>query len=197
MSAERETLYTGASRAAWGYFFLYLDINLGSLNILPDWGAYLLFLSAIRLLAGERRDLSLLRPLGILLAAWNGADWALTLLGGAGVDGLPAPLGLVIGVIQMYFHFQLLTDCAALAAAHQGPGEAVDLRLLRWRTVQTVLQTAVICLAYGAEWLPEAAVETLLTLMALVYLIAGLCVMFAVFALRRIFREDPAPGAAA
>ena len=78
---DRETLYTGAGRAAWGYFFLYLDINLGSLNILPDWGAYLLFLSAIRLLAGERRDLSLLRPLGILLAAWNGADWALTLLG--------------------------------------------------------------------------------------------------------------------
>ena len=122
---DRETLYTGAGRAAWGYFFLYLDINLGSLNILPDWGAYLLFLSAIRLLAGERRDLGLLRPLGILLAAWHGADWALALFGG-GVSGLWAPADVVIGVVQMYFHFQLLTDCAALAAAHQGPEEAVD-----------------------------------------------------------------------
>ena len=34
---DRETLYRGASHAAWGYFFLYLDINLGALNILPDW----------------------------------------------------------------------------------------------------------------------------------------------------------------
>lgn len=192
---DRETLYTGAGRAAWGYFFLYLDINLGSLNILPDWGAYLLFLSAVRLLAGERRDLGLLRPLGILLAVWHGADWALALFGG-GVSGLWAPADVVMGVVQMYFHFQLLTDCAALAEMYQPAGETVNLRLLRWRTVQTVLQTAVLCLAYGAQWLPEAAVETALTLMALVYLIAGLCVMFAVFALRRIFREGPAPGAA-
>ena len=87
---------------------------------------------------------------------WHGADWACPL--GGRCRGLPAP-GLVIGVIQMYFHFQLLTDCAALAAAHQGPGEAVDLRLLRWRTVQTVLRPPSL-LAYGAEWLPEAAVET-------------------------------------
>ena len=193
---DRETLYTGAGRAAWGYFFLYLDINLGSLNILPDWGAYLLFLSAIRLLAGERRDLGLLRPLGILLAVWHGADWALALFGG-GVSGLWAPADVVIGVVQMYFHFQLLTDCAALAAAHQGPEETVDRRLLRWRTVQTVLMTAVLCCSYGAAWLPETAAEAALTLMALVYLVAGLCVMLALFALRRLFREDQTPRAAA
>ena len=44
---QRQTLYAGVSRAAWGYFFLYFDIRLGQLNILPEFGAYLLFLSAI------------------------------------------------------------------------------------------------------------------------------------------------------
>ena len=63
-----QTLYQGVSHAAWGYFFLYFDVNLGPLNVLPDWAAYLLFLSAIHLLEGQRRDLALLRPLGWLLA---------------------------------------------------------------------------------------------------------------------------------
>ena len=36
-----QTLYQGVSHAAWGYFFLYFDVNLGPLNVLPDWAAYL------------------------------------------------------------------------------------------------------------------------------------------------------------
>ena len=187
---DRETLYRGASHAAWGYFFLYLDINLGSLNILPDWAAYALFLSAIGKLQGERRDLGLLRPLGLLLAVWNGADWALALFGG-GVSGHFPPLDLVVGVIQMYFHFQLLTDCAALAADWEASGETVDRRILRWRTIQTVIQTGVMCLSYlPAEW--DTAVMTAMTAMVLVYLAAGLGTMLALFALRRLFREGTA-----
>ena len=50
---------------------------------------------------------------------------------------------------------------------------------------------------HAAEWLPETVAETALTLMALAYLVAGLCVMFAVFALRRLFREDQTPQPAA
>ena len=188
---DRKTLYRGASHAAWGYFFLYLDINLGTLNILPDWAAYLLFLSAIGKLQGERRDLALLRPLGILLALWNGADWGLALFGGSVTDRLP-PVDLVISVVQLYFHFQFLTDCAGLAAAYQSPGKGVDARLLRWRTLQTVLLTAAICLTYlPLDW--EGAGAVALTLLAVVCVIAGLCIMAALFALRRLFREDAPP----
>lgn len=191
MNTDRETLYRGASHAAWGYFFLYIDINLGSLNILPDWAAYALFLSAIGKLRGERRDLGLLRPLGLLLAAWNGADWVFALFGG-GISGRIPPLDLVMGVIQMYFHFQFLTDCAALAADWEPVGEPVDLRLLRWRTIQTVIQTAVICLGYLPEgW--NAAVLAAMSVMVVVYIVAGLGIMMALFALRRLFREGGPP----
>ena len=190
MTTDRETLYRGVSHAAWGYFFLYIDINLGSLNILPDWAAYALFLSAIGKLQGERRDLGLLRPLGLLLAVWNSADWSLALFGGS-VSGHFSPLDQVVGVIQMYFHFQLLTDCAALAADWEASGETVDRRILRWRTIQTVIQTGVMCLSYlPAEW--DTAVMTAMTAMVLVYLAAGLGTMLALFALRRLFREGTA-----
>ena len=142
-----QTLYQGVSHAAWGYFFLYFDVNLGPLNVLPDWAAYLLFLSAIGKLRGEQRDFLLLRPLGIALAAWNGADWLLS-WAGRSVDGLFLPLDLLIAVAGIYFHFQFLTDCAELASVHQPPEAGVDQRIRQWRTVQTVLLTLTTCLLY-------------------------------------------------
>ena len=75
MMANWKVGYTGVTRLAWGYFFLYFDFNLGPVSILPDFVGYLLFLSGIGLLQEERRDLALLRPLAILLAIWHTALW--------------------------------------------------------------------------------------------------------------------------
>ena len=44
---DRKTLYDGISHAAWGYLFLYLDINLGTVSVLPRFVGWLMFLSAI------------------------------------------------------------------------------------------------------------------------------------------------------
>ena len=71
---QHRQLYDGISHAAWGYLFLYLDINLGTVSVLPRFVGWLLFLSAIEKLKAERRDLALLRSLGTLLAAWSAAD---------------------------------------------------------------------------------------------------------------------------
>lgn len=120
--AVADLVYRGI-RAAWGYFFLYFDIRLGQLNILPEFGAYLLFLSAIHFLEGQRRDLALLRPLGWLMAAWSGLGWAAELFG----TTLDFPVvGIVIGAVQMYFHFQMMTDFAALAQCYQGADQTLD-----------------------------------------------------------------------
>ena len=45
-----QKLFSGISKAAWGYFFLYFNININNVSILPGFVGYLLFLSAIRLL---------------------------------------------------------------------------------------------------------------------------------------------------
>lgn len=185
---DRKTLYSGVSHAAWGYFFLYLNINLGPVNVLPTFVGYWLFLSAIQKLQGERRDLALLRPLGILLLVYNLAGWLFSWLGGSLTEYL-ALVPLVMGAASMYFHFQLLTDCAALAAAYQRPGETLDRRLLRWRTVQTVLLTGMTLQLYLSQWLEEPW-DYVLAALAVICLIAGLCIMFALFALRKCFVED-------
>lgn len=188
---NRETIYTGVSRSAWGYFFLYFNINLGSVNILPEFVAFLLFLSSIKLLTSERRDLALLRPLGILLTLWHLAKWVLTIFG-ITLGGVFSVLSLVISLASLYFHFQLITDFAALASKYQWAEEHLDQRLLKWRTCQTVLLTLSTLLAYPMEWLPDWW-QYLIICTAVICLIACIGIMVALFGLRKCIRDwiDP------
>ena len=188
---DRQTLYDALSKSAWGYFFLYFDINLGSVSILPSFVGFLLFLSAIKLLAQERRDLELLRPLGTLLAAWHFGNWLASWLG-TSLDGRFPVVELVISLAGIYFHFQMLTDYAALAAKYQPADQDIDRRLLKWRTRQTLLLTAMSLCAYPLRFLTQLWEPTLL-LLALAGFITSLCIMFTLFDLRRIFRQDPEP----
>lgn len=187
---DRKNLYEGLSRAAWGYFLLHFDINLGTVSILPAFVGYALLLSALRILSGERRDLALLRPLCMLLGTWNGADWLFSWMGGS-VKGLFPPLDMVITVAGLYFHFQFLTDMAALAEIHQPEGGSLDRRLLRRRTVYVLVVTLVNTLHY----LPvsgESELRNYAALgMMLVGVLAALFVMTGLFALRRLFRDQP------
>ena len=129
--------------------------------------------------------------MGILLLVWHLADWVLT-MGGKTLSGLFPPLELIVGVAALYFHFQLFTDSAALAAVYQPPEETLDRSLLRGRTVQVVLMTAMTLLSYLAEWFGEAW-QWVQMGMAVVYVIAGFCLMMTLFRLRRLFRAEPAP----
>ena len=116
MNADREQIYSGLSHAAWGYFFLNFDFNFNTVSIFPRFVGFLLLLSAIDKLSGERRDLALLRPLTMLLAVWSGLDWLVSWAGGD-VDGHILFLDLLVAAAGLYFQFQFLTDMAALALA--------------------------------------------------------------------------------
>ena len=150
---------------------------------------WLLFVAAIRDLSPERRDLALLRPLALLLAAWSGADWLLSWVHGS-VGGHILFLDLLMAAAAIYFHFQFLTDLAALAQLRQPEGGSLDRRLRRRRTVYILLTTGVSVLmhlsgeryagfqGYAALGLSAAA------------LITALCIMAGVFELRGLFREE-------
>lgn len=193
---DYEKLYRGVSHAAWAYFFLYFNINLGSINILPDFVCYLLMWSAIGCLEEEERDLALLRPLCILLGVWSGADWIFTIFGEA-LDGQFPPVDLLISVAAIYFHFQLFTDFARLAERYQPPGKDLDRQILKLRTVHTLILTAFSvlgwCFPNGAQItfpgssLPEGVAGMLLIVMALIGLVVALMLMFNLFALRKCF----------
>lgn len=184
MLINRETIYQGLSHAAWGHFFLNFDINLGTVSVIPRFVGFLLLFSAINKLSDHRRDLALLRPLCILLSAWNGADWLLSWFGG-NVDGKVLFLDLLIAAADLYFHFQFLTDMAALAETYQGDGEDLDRRLRNRRTVYVVTCTAVALFSGFVAESNDVWRQSVVLISAIVAVIAALSVMFGLFALRR------------
>jgi len=185
---DYQKLYTGIGRAAWGYFFIYFNINLNNVSILPSFIGYLLFLSAINCLCQEERELNLLRTLGVILTVWHIASW-LASWGSIDLDGTLQVVDIIIGVVNIYFHFQLLTNLASIAAKHQSEDHEFDAKLLRYRTMQTVMLTAVIVLGYLAKWQTEL-VTVISVGMIIVYLIVAILLMKALFDLRRCLRMD-------
>lgn len=186
---DRKNLYEGLSRAAWGYFLLHFDINLGTVSILPAFAGYALLLSALRILSGERRDLPLLRPLGRLLAAWTGADWLLNWAGQT-IDGHILFLDLLVSAAAIYFHFQFLSDMAALAEIHQPEGGSLDRRLLNRRTAYIVGNTIAFVLLYLPAGRFEEQRAFLVGALTVILLLTAVFIMAGLFELRRLFRKE-------
>lgn len=182
---ESNRLYSGLSQAAWGYFFVTFDFNLGPVSVLPRFVGFYLLFSAIGKLSAERRDLNLLRPLCILLTGWSGIDWLLSWRGGD-IEGHILFLDLVVTAVTLYFHFQFLTDMAALAEAYQPDDDNLAVRIRSHRTAYTLLVTAIALLqslaqAFPWEWWPGIAVFA-----AVIACIVALMIMADLFHLRRL-----------
>ena len=180
---DYQKLYSGISKAAWGYFFLYFNINFNNVSILPSFVGYLLFLSAINLLKEEERELSLLHTLGVIMALWTGVEWLASFVG-INLEGMWQFIDIIISLVNLYFHFQFLTNLASIAAKYQSEGRELDAKLLRYRTLQTVMLSAIEVIICFQPWLSEA--WTVISIcMLIVYLIAGICLMKALFDLRK------------
>ena len=173
--------YRGLTKIAWGYVFLHLNLNLGTLNVLPNWVGYLLFFSAIGLLEEELGELALLRPFCVLLGARELADWLAVFATGQTLMGQFFLLDALLTCIGLYFHFQLLTDLAILAdgAGENGSG------LRTCRNVDAVLRTLMFLPLPWEEW------DTLGTLILMgvlvVWIIVMFCIIWQLFRLRKKF----------
>lgn len=171
------------SQAIWGYFFLYFNLHIGTVSLLPEFVGWILLLSAVRGLEEERRDLKLLRSFAHVMIVLSTLEWLGSFLG-LSLSGLFPPLDLLLAAAGLYFHFQLLTDCAALAAEHAAA--TVRRRLLFWRTAQAVTQTASVLLLHLLPGLGEWG-TAVVTVLAVVSGVAALCIMAALHALRQFF----------
>ena len=181
---DYQKLYNGISRAAWGYFFTYFDLNFGMVDMLPDFVGYILFLSSISLLKDEERELSLLKPLGIILSVWSGLVW-IGIYMNIQIEGLWQFADLIIFIINLYFQFQLITNMATIAAKHQSYGYDLDGKLLHYRTVQTVMLTGIQLFTYLQPWLPQSVWTIGSFCMLIAFVVACICIMRILFNLRK------------
>lgn len=181
---DYQKLYNGISRAAWGYFFVYFDLNLGMVDILPDFVGYILFLSAINLLKDEERELSLLKPLGIIMTVWTVIVW-LGSFHNLQIEGMWQAADLLIFLVNLYFQFQFITNMASIAAGHQAYGYELDVKLLKYRTVQTLMLTGIQLFTYLQPWLPDAVWIPGSFCMMIAFVVACIMIMRALFSLRK------------
>ncbi len=186
---DREKLYSGLSNAAWGYFFLTFDFNLNNVSVLPRFVGFYLLFSAIGKLSGERRDLNLLRPLCVLLTGWSGLDWLLSWVGGD-VEGHILFLDLLVTVVTLYFHFQFLTDMAALSQRYQPEGDNLASRVRGHRTAFTLLITVFGLMADLTPVLPWEWWAGMIVFGALITCIVALIIMADLFHLRKLIGPE-------
>ena len=178
MHERNITLTQAVRRIAWGYLQLHLNLTLGTFNLLPDWGGYLLLLSTLAALAPSAL---LLRPLGVLLAVWSGAVWVLALFG---VTQLPEFLSLIAAAAALYFHFQFLTELSAVSAP-RAPEQA--RQLLRLRTARTVLVT--LCALVPLLPLPQRPAEAVACVLVAANIAVAVWLCAVLFLLSRRFKE--------
>lgn len=185
---KNDTLYSGITKAAWGYFFLYFHINIGTVSILPTFVGYILFLQTIKMLKDEERELNLLQTLGTILAVWYVIEWI--------TDCFAYSFGyewqfinIIIGLINLYFHFQFITNLASLATKYQVEGCEQDKKLLRYRTIQTIMLTVFIVITNLSPLLGEVWTYVSFAL-AIIYMIVCICLMKAMFDLRKCLQTD-------
>lgn len=176
---EREQLVSAVRSIAWGYILLHLHFNLGTLDILPDWGGICLILKALPTLAQHTESTKLLRPFGIGLAIWEGICWICALLGMTLDLGV---LNIVASIVSLYFRFQLLTEVARIAERYGCPQ---DRKLLVLRNVDAVIITV---LALPIPW---NELEVLVLLIAIVGIIAALWICGTLFSLARHLQDQP------
>ncbi len=133
---ETKTLSSAIKKIAISYIFIYFSINIVVFDILPDWLGYFMIVSVLPLLSQEEKSAQLLRPFGITLGIWNIIEWALKILGAEWDLTL---IGLIIGIITIYFHFQLITNIASLDIE-----QPKRKRMLMLRTIIVVLHTLLV-----------------------------------------------------
>lgn len=133
---RKERLCKAIKKIGWGYFMLYFDLNLGTIDIFPSWLGYMFYHEGIRDgIAEEEETAKLLRPIGIILGVYYGITWLLTIF------SIPTDLFVVkeiVFVLSLYYHFQLMTNLAHIAKKYKCPQEK---GLLHLRTAETILLT--------------------------------------------------------
>lgn len=122
-------------KISWGYFFIYLNLNLGTISILPPWVGFLLIYAALDTVAAMEPSAKLLKPFALLLAAEDAVEWGLTIFS-ITLDFYW--IDIFVNVISLYFHFQLLTNLAKIAESQECTSAS---KLKKLRSVQTILLT--------------------------------------------------------
>ncbi len=180
---ETKTLSYAIKRIAVSYIFIYFSINIMVIDILPEWLGYFMIVSVLPVLSEEERSAQLLKPFGITLGIWNIIEWGMKI---TGTEWDLTLIGLIIGIITIYFHFQLITNIANLDIE-----QPKRKRLLTLRTVIVILHTLLTLWMFIPKNLLDEEVYTLIIMfMGVPQVILCFWIAGELFGLAKTMREE-------
>lgn len=179
MIEQKELLCKALKQSAWGYIFLYFNINIATLDLLPSWIGYLLFHKAIKTeISQYESSASLLKPLAAFLGIYHFISWIIEAFG---ITTNIYIIGDIVGAIALYFHFQLLTNLSNIAGKYHCSHQKI---LLTMRNIQTILTTILIFLAY-TEW------YGVVLFLIVVQIVVAICIFIELRSLRKAIEQMP------
>jgi len=163
-------------RIAIGLLMIHLHLRVNGFDLLPDVLGWLQIVLAVWNPALEREQPKtvLLRGFALALGLWSLVELAEWL--GLKLPGWTDPVSLILGLVSIYFYFQLLTELAQLAEKYPGAGGDLSGTLRRERDWMTVLRTvSVLLMSLQLD-------EGLLTVVVLGVLAVQICCVLLVIA---------------
>lgn len=180
---ETKTLSYAIKKIAVSYIFIYFSINIWIIDILPDWLGYFMIVSVLPVLSQEEQSAQLLRPFGIVLGIWNIIEWVLKI---TGAELNLTIIGLILGIITIYFHFQLITNIANLDIE-----QSKRKRLLTLRTIIVILHTLLnLWLFIPKTFLDEEVYTYIVMFMGVPQVILCFWIAGELFGLSKTMREE-------
>ncbi len=182
-----DRLCRGISRAAWGFLFLYLDININEVSITPAFLGYILIVLALADLKEEVPELGLLRTLGIILAVLEFFNWVTKSFGmefGVSLD----VIDVLSSVVSLYFNFQFLTNIATIASKYLTESSGIPAKLILYRNIQVVTVAAETVLSMIAPTKNIGILTALVIAALIVAFVVCLLIVIQLFKLRKGIR---------
>ena len=143
--------YSQAIRnVAWAYLLIHFHINLGTIDILPDWWGYMLIFKALPAIAEKEPSAKLLEKFVMLMIGCTAIEWLLKIFG---VTLDTYILSIFVSVIYIYTHFQLLTNIADIADRESATPYGKAIRDLRTWVIVGVTATNIIMSFLPNLWL--------------------------------------------
>ena len=174
-------------RVGWGFVFILFDINIGTVSILPRWAGYMMIISALPVLASQVPSAKLLKPLGVALAVYSGAEWAMKIIS---LDYSLAVLSVLIMCIFVYFNFQLFTNLAEIAEKHSCPQQKGLLKL-RTALIITEVITNIILIVVRISTDNDDFTYFIPIIMGIIQLIMMICICVNIFSLAKTLENHP------
>lgn len=156
---------SAVKKIAWGYLLMFLDFNIMTVDILPDWVGFVLIVSALSYIVFDEDDLNKLRSVGIILIIWNIVEWVANIFS---IGIYLSYVGIIPMIMNLYLIWHLFGNLADIAENYSCPQEG---KLRGWRILYMIFTVISSAVSYIALLSGEGEVVTLGSLVLLPFML--------------------------